>query len=197
MKDFDFEAVNVSVKEVVFNKERVIEVINTEKVDEPDENTFAKLKNSSFKNGRIDVDVYSQLLEDAPEHARGFIGLAFRINETDDYFEYFYIRPTNGRIEDPIRRNRAVQYFAYLNHTFDYFRERGITDYEGPADIGLNEWIHLTVILDNQKASFLVNDKKVLEVMPLIHSETSGGIGFFVDIGTRAYYKNINIQVKD
>lgn len=51
--------------------------------------------------------------------------------------------------------------------------------------------------LDNQKASFLVNGKKVLEVKPLIHSETSGEIGFFVDFGKRAYYKNINIQVKD
>ncbi|SUN62385.1 hypothetical protein [Streptococcus dysgalactiae] len=154
MKYFDFEAVNELVKEVVFNKERLIEVINTEKGDEPDENTFAKLKNSSFKNGRIDVDVYSQLLEDAPEHARGFIGLPFRINETDDYFESFYIRPTNGRIEDPIRRNRAVQYFAYPNHTFDYFRERCITDYEGPADIGINEWIHLTVIWITKRLPF-------------------------------------------
>lgn len=197
MKSFDFKTVNVSVKEISFNDESVIEVINTKKVEEPDENTFARFKGMSFKNGRIDVDVYSQLLDDAPAHARGFIGLAFRINETEDYFESFYIRPTNGRIDDPVRQNRAVQYFAYPKYTFDYFRERGITDYEGPADIGLKEWIHLTIILEDEKAQFLVNHKKVLKVNQLLHPSQSGGIGFFVDIGTRAYYKNLKIQVKD
>ncbi|MGT2775580.1 hypothetical protein ACVRZG_05895 [Streptococcus hyovaginalis] len=76
----------------------------------------------------VHVTINHLEVEDAPDFARGFIGLAFRISENDDYFESFYIRPTNGRTEDPIRRNRAIQYFAYPTYTFDYFREKGIMD---------------------------------------------------------------------
>lgn len=49
----------------------------------------------------------SRLLPDNPDFARGFIGIAFRINEDNSQFESFYMRPMNGRIDDPTRRSRA------------------------------------------------------------------------------------------
>ncbi|MFV8043930.1 hypothetical protein ACMZ6Y_01570 [Streptococcus pluranimalium] len=189
--------VHVTINHLEVEEGPVIEVIKSEKIDQFDENTYAKLEDVSFKNGRIEVEVYSQILEDAPDFARGFIGLAFRISENDDYFESFYIRPTNGRTEDPIRRNRAIQYFAYPTYTFDYFREKGIMDYEGPADIGLDEWIHLAVELDNNVGRFYVNNDLVLTVEDLIHQPRAGNLGLFVDIGTRAYFKNITILERD
>ena len=36
----------------------------------------------------------SRLLKDAPDFARGFIGIAYCINEDDTKFESFYVRPT-------------------------------------------------------------------------------------------------------
>lgn len=38
--------------------------------------------------------------------ARGFIGIVFRLR--DDRLEYIYLRPTNGRADDQVRRNRTL-----------------------------------------------------------------------------------------
>ncbi|MFQ6792764.1 MAG: hypothetical protein ACLRT4_08275 [Thomasclavelia sp.] len=185
--------INTKVDEVEFEHEKVIRVVKNEKIDEYDENTYAKLTDVKLKNGVIEVKVLSRLLIDAPDFARGFIGIAFRINEDDSYFESFYVRPTNGRIDDPIRKNRAYQYFAYPQYTFAYFREQGITDYEGPANIGLNEWIILKAVIENTKGEFYINDKLVLTVDQMIHDPSSGQIGIFVDTGTEGFFKDLKI----
>ena len=49
-----------------------------------------------------------------------------------------------------MRKNRALQYFSYPTYTFDYFRTAGIQDYEGPANIGLDEWVDLKVLVKDQ-----------------------------------------------
>ena len=48
-----------------------------------------------------------------PSFARGFIGLAFRVSASKDKFEGIYVRPTNGRADDQIRRNHSIQYFHF------------------------------------------------------------------------------------
>lgn len=185
--------VNTSYEETILNDVKVIRVVKNGKINEFDENTYVKLANSKFQNGIIEVEVLSRLLEDAPDFARGFIGIAFHINNDDSKFESFYIRPTNGRIKDPIRKNRACQYFAYPNYTFDYFREHEIKDYEAPADIGLDEWIRLKVIINDIKGEFYVNGKLVLTVDSLINDSMLGDVGIFVDTGTEGFFKNLKI----
>ena len=54
-------------------------------------------KGVEFSNGTIEVKVLSRLLPSAPEMARGFIGVAFRINEDSSKFESIYVRPKNAR----------------------------------------------------------------------------------------------------
>lgn len=197
---FDFTPVHTTSKLVEFEGELVLQVIKSEKIMEFDENTYCKVKDISFHNGVIEVKVLSRLLPDAPDFARGFIGITFRINKDDSSFESFYIRPTNGRLSDPIRKNRGTQYFSYPNYTFDYFREQGITDFESSADIGLDEWITIKAIIENQTAIFFVNDEKVpvLVVNNLIlGSETRGSIGLYVDIGTQGFFKGLKITSYD
>lgn len=80
-------------------------------------------------------------------------------NEQDSEFESFYVRPTNGRTcEDPVRHHRGCQYFFYPNHTFSYFRDHQITTYEAPANIDLDEWISLKAVIEDEKATFYLND---------------------------------------
>ena len=55
-----------------------------------------------------------------------------QMNHSNSEFESFYIRPTNGMTEDPIRKAHGCQYFSYPRYTFAYFREFGITEYEAP-----------------------------------------------------------------
>lgn len=197
---FEFTSVHTTSKLVVFEGEQVLQVIKSEKIMEFDENTYCKVADSSFHNGIIEVKVLSRLLPDAPDFARGFIGIAFRISDDDSSFESFYIRPTNGRVNDPIRKNRGTQYFSYPDYTFEYFRDRGITAFESSADIGLDEWITLKAVIEDQTATFYVNggDRPTLVVENLIlGAKTSGSIGLFVDIGTQGFFKDLKITSYD
>ena len=143
----------------------------------------------------------SHLLDDAPDLARGFIGIAYRINETDSEFESFYVRPTNGRTcTDPIRKSHGCQYFSYPGYTFAYFREFGISQYEAEVDIDLNEWISLKAVIEDEKATFYINDMvtPTLVVDDMKHGKgNKGAVGLFVDIGTEAFYKDLKITYFD
>lgn len=191
------KAVNVKCQKEFLADQAVIKVVKANKLMEFDENTYVKIADSVFHNGIIEVKMLSRLLADAPDFARGFIGIAFRISEDDSSFESFYVRPTNGQSSDPIRKHRAIQYFSYPKYTFDYFREKGITGYEGSADIELNEWINLKVIVTDERAEFFVNGQQVLLVDQLKHLDSQGQVGLFVDIGTEGYFKDLYITYFD
>lgn len=194
----DYIAVNTHLEESTINNENVLRVIKSNKIDQPDENTYVKLVDSDFHNGTIEVMLYSKLLDNAPSHSRGFIGIAFRIGDDDLSFESLYVRPTNGNTDDPVRKNRVLQYFSYPTYTFDYFRNKNFTDYEGPANINLNEWIKLKAIIKYDKADLYINDNLVLRVDDLKHGKYKrGSVGIFVDIGTDGYFKDLNITYDD
>ena len=134
-----FEAVNVITENRMINSENTLRVVKgPEKLMRFDENTYARLKDLTFRNGIIEVRMLSRLLPDAPDFARGFIGIAFRISPDDSEFESFYIRPANAMTDDPVRRAHGCQYFSYPGYTFAYFREYGIGGYEAPMNCGLD-----------------------------------------------------------
>lgn len=198
MDHTSFRAVHTAISTTELAGETVLRAVKAEKLMEFDENTYAKLIGTSFHNGVIEVDMLSRLLPDAPEFARGFIGIAFRISEDDAKFESYYVRPTNGRTDDPVRKAHGSQYFSYPRYTFSYFREHGITGYEAPVDIGLNEWIHLKAVVEDAYAEFFINGQLVLTVPDLMHGGSlRGAVGLFVDIGTEAFFKNLTVTVVD
>ena len=51
----------------VIDNEKVLRVVKSGKINEYDENTYAKLVDSSFHNGIIEVKMLSRLLKDAPQ----------------------------------------------------------------------------------------------------------------------------------
>ena len=167
---------------------------------EPDINTFAAVPESDFHNGIIEVDVCGNLLPDAPDYSRGFIGIVFRAAEDGREFESFYIRPTNGKTcTDPVRKAHGCQYFSFPGYTFSYFREFNITEYENPVDtIELNEWSHIKAVIVDDYGEFFVDGIKVLEVHGLKHGALSrGNVGLYVDIGTEGLFRNLNIVYDD
>ncbi|MBR5344885.1 MAG: hypothetical protein IK127_03590 [Clostridia bacterium] len=178
------------------------ETVEVRKIDKPlpDENTYLKAKGLSFHNGVIEVDVCGRLLPDAPDFARGFIGIVFRANEADSEFESFYIRPTNGKhCTDPVRKAHGCQYFSYPGYTFSYFREFGISEYENTVDsIALNEWSHIRAEIQDDRGIFFVDGVKVLEVNGFKHgSDSRGCVGLYVDIGTDGLFRNLIISPED
>jgi hypothetical protein len=199
MKLANFRPVNTFVNVDKVEGKETIQVTKDPKVTAFDEATFAKLVGSDFKNGIIEVKVLSKLLKNAPDFARGFIGIAFRIDESNSKFECIYIRPTNGRAEDQLRRNRSTQYFSYPDFKFDRLREEASGKYESYADMGLNEWIKIKIEVQDEKANLYLNEGElpVLLVNDLKHgANASGGIGLWVEVGTEGYFTDLQIENK-
>jgi hypothetical protein len=176
---------------------QVVKVIRDSTVEGADAPTFAKIKCIYFKNGTIEVKVLSRLLKNAPASARGFIGIAFRIDSLNSKFESIYLRPTNGRAEDQLRRNHSIQYFSYPDYKFDRLRKEAEGVYESYADMGLNEWITMRIEVKGKQAKLFLNNNKQpsLIVNDLkLGDNISGAIGLWLDIGTEAFFTDLKIR---
>ena len=192
--------VNTQIGNERFGGETVLRVVKGEsKLMRFDENTYARLVGSKFHDGTIEVRMLSRLLPDAPDFARGFIGIAFRIDGRDSQFESFYVRPTNAGADDPVRRAHGCQYFSFPGYTFAYFRQFGVTDYENAVDtIALGTWSHIRAVIDDDRGWFAVDDVPVLEVNGFKHGPHARGcVGLYVDIGTDGAFRNLKISPKD
>jgi hypothetical protein len=186
----------VSVSFTAVKGKKAVRVVKDSSIKDVDEATFAKLKNIDFKNGTIEVNVLSRLLKTAAPSDRGFIGVAFRINEDNSTFECIYIRPTNGRAEEQIRRNHSIQYFSFPDFKFSRLRKESPEMYESYADMGLNEWIKLRIVVKDKQAKLFLNNNKQpsLIVNDLKHGENaSGSIGLFTDVGTEGFFNGLKI----
>jgi hypothetical protein len=174
----------------------VVKVIKDSTLQAVDEATFVKIKDVDFKDGIIEVMVLSRLHQKARPSDRGFIGMAFRINADNSKFECIYIRPTNGRAEDQIRRNHSIQYFSFPDFKFPRLRKESPEMYESYADMGLNEWIKIRIEVKGKQAKLFLNDNKQpsLVVNDLkMGTDVSGALGLFVDVGTEGYFRDLKI----
>jgi hypothetical protein len=199
MSKENLEANQVYLSFVKIEGKDVVKVVADTTIKGTDEATIAKLKDFDFKNGTIEVKVLSRLMKNAPAFARGFIGLAFRIGEKNEKFEGIYIRPTNGRADDQIRRNHSIQYFAFPDYRFDKLRKTDPEKYESYADMWLNEWITIRIEVENAKAKLFLNNAKhpSLVVNDLkLGAENHGGIALWVGNWTEGHFKDLRVARK-
>jgi len=191
------EPINVFMSLEKLTGKEVVKVTKNPALKEVDQPTFVKIKGTNFQNGTIEVSVLSRLLPDANELARGFIGVAFRINEDNTKFESIYIRPTNARADDQIRRKRTLQYFSFPDFPFMRTRKETPGKYESYADMALNEWIKIKITVKDTKAQLFINDaaQPCLIVNDLKHgADAAGAIGLWVDVGTEGYFADLRIS---
>lgn len=80
----------------------------------------------------------STIMENAHPAARGFIGITFRASADNSKYETFYLRPTNGRADDQVRRNHTLQYMAIPGYDFDRLRKEAPEKYVSYADMDVN-----------------------------------------------------------
>ncbi|HLP94147.1 MAG TPA: alpha/beta hydrolase [Saprospiraceae bacterium] len=200
-----FEVRNVHAAIVQLNGEEVLKVErNLEAkpfdakrleatVDEP---TYVKLQGLAFENGTIEVKVLSRIQNPSPfEFARGFIGVAYRIDNNDSAFDAFYLRPANGRSELQKMRNHAVQYFAYPDFKFERLRKEFPETYETSAPVNINEWITLRIEVKGERAELYINNApySTMVIPKMLGKTAMGSIGLWVDIGTEGYFKDLKI----
>ncbi len=197
LKKENLKAVNSFMSLEKLDGEKVVRVIKDPIIKEFDEPTFVRINNLDFTNGTIEMTVLSRLLPDAPDFSRGFIGIAFHINDDYSKFESIYIRPTNGRADSQVRRNHSIQYFAYPDYKFQRLRKESPEMYESYADMGLNEWIQIRIEVHGQKAKLYINNNKQpsLIVNDLkLGDNIQGAIGLFVDVGTEGFFKDLKVR---
>ncbi|WP_296686118.1 hypothetical protein [Flavobacterium sp.] len=161
--------------------------------------TYVKIANLEMENGIIEVKVLSQIMKNSPfPAARGFIGLGYRIASDNKNFEGIYLRPSNGRADDQLRRNHSVQYFSYPGYTFSRLRKEANGVYETYADIGLNEWITMRVEIEGEKAVLYINNQKTPSflVQKMLGTSKNGSVALWVEIGTIGYFKDLKVIKK-
>jgi hypothetical protein len=201
-----FELHNVKGEVVEFQGKKVLKIErdllaipfdsnNVEKtVDEPHYARLADL--DDFENGTIEVKLYSELQNPAPYSGiAGFIGIYFRVKEDDSAFEGIYLRPKVGRSSNQRFRNHAVQYMSYPHAKFDTLRKIAPNRYEGSAPVALNEWIIMRLEVNGETAEMFINDMKYSSfiVDKMLGHHKKGGIGLYVDIGTKGYFRDLKV----
>ena len=196
------EAHGVSVEASTVGDRRALRVRLENDLDGGDADTYATRLDSDFQDGTIEVDVSSRVDPEAWFFvrwlARGFAGLTFR-NDDRGHFEAIYIRPMNGRVDDETRRAHAVQYISYPDWDFRRFRAEAPGQYEGPADIGPDEWIHMRIEVEGSVARLFLDDNETpaLVVDDLkLGSDRHGKVGLWVGPGTIAHFSNLKITPK-
>ena len=114
-------------------------------------------------------------------------------------FEGIYLRPANSRVDDQVRRNHSIQYFAYPDYDFARLRREAPEKYEAYTDIGLGEWAHMRVEVRQETARLYVNGAKrpSLVVTDLkLGPGHRGGVGFWVETGTIGYFSDLKITTE-
>ncbi|MBV9341285.1 MAG: hypothetical protein JO159_10410 [Acidobacteria bacterium] len=97
--------------------------------------SLAIVKLSNFQDGTIEVDLVGMPRSGSNSESRGFVGLAFRIQGDVDKFENFYLRFTNGRSDDQLRRNHSTQYSSFPDFPWSRLRQEAPGVYESYVDI--------------------------------------------------------------
>jgi hypothetical protein len=160
-----------------------------------DDSMLAVVPASDFKDGTIELDVSGSPIPQV-QNARGFIGVAFRVQAHADSFECFYIRPTNARCDDQVRRNHCVQYICGPAYSFRRLRAESPETYEAYADMEVGAWTHLKIEVAGTKARLYVNGAKqpALIVNDLKLGDAHGAIALWSHTFTDGYFANLRVN---
>ena len=127
------EGKNVSIAQTNYKGRSAIQLIATP--DALNATSYAVVTDALFRDGSIDVDLAGQPAAGAGGGARGFISIAFRL-QGDGAYEYIYLRPTNGRADDQVRRNHSTQYSSHPDFDFARSRQEAPEKYESYVRFG-------------------------------------------------------------
>jgi len=153
------------------------------------------LPGTSFHDGTIEVDVAGEPRAGATSDARGFVGVAFRVAADPSKYECVYIRPTNGRADDQVRRNHSTQYISMPEYEWSRLRREAPGRYESYVDLVPGEWTKIKIEVSGVKARLFVNNspQPVLVVNDLKHGDSEGAVALWIGLGTEAYFANLRL----
>jgi hypothetical protein len=163
--------------------------------DAKGEDTLAIVAGTEFRDGTIEVEVAGAPAAGAMEGARGFIGVAFRVQSGASKYELFYLRPTNGRADDQLRRNHSTQYVSFPEWPWQRTRQESPGLYESYVDLQPGVWTRVRIVVNGTKARLYVHgaEQPCLIVNDLKLGSAKGAIGLWVGPGTDGYFANLRV----
>ena len=148
------------------------------------------IEDSDFAEGTIDVDVRGRDVLD-----RSYVGIAFHRND-DKTYESVYLRPFNFRIDNPVRRQHAVQYIALPEYDWPRLRKDFPEEFENPVDASVapTDWVPLRVVVKAKAIQIYVGSVKspTLEVRKLGQHDR-GMIGLWTGNNSDGDFANLRI----
>ena len=188
--------VNVKAETVTFKGRKALQVRDAAAEGTGDEGRLAILPQTNFQDGIIEVELTGEPGPGAGEGARGFVGIAFRVAPDQSRFECIYLRPTNGRADDQVRRNHSVQYISIPGFPWPFLRKEFPEKYETYVDLRPAEWTKVKIEVRGEKVRLFVNgvEQPTLVVNDLKQGVSKGAIALWVGNGTVAHFSNLRIS---
>ena len=152
------------------------------------------VRDSEFQDGEFEVELAGEPGPGAAAAARGFVGMAFRVADGGTY-EAIYLRPTNGRAEDQVRRNHSVQYESLPDFPWSRLRKEFPEKYETYVDLQPATWTRYRLVAQGAKVALHVHGA----VQPTIlvtdaRSTRTGRIALWVGPGTVAHFAGLSVK---
>src|SRR5271168_54623 len=154
------EVRNVKAEAVDYRGRRAVRMLqstNDAATGDPRKESMAILAETDFQDGTIEVEIAGGPRAGAPADARGFMGIAFRVQPSGSKFECIYLRATNGRADEQIRRNHSTQYFSYPDFPWYRLRKENPGVYESYVDLEARVWTKMKIVVTGTKARLYVN----------------------------------------
>lgn len=191
---------NVKMEQVTYKGRKALRALDAAAANVADGIQLVILNKTEFQDGVIEVELTGEPAANAGAGARGFVGVAFRVaagaGKDATKYECFYLRPTNGRADDQVRRNHSAQYISYPDFHWQRLRKEFPEKYESYVDLVPGEWTKVKIEVRGDKARLYVHDapQPVLVVNDLKQGASQGQIALWVGTGTVAHFANLRVS---
>jgi hypothetical protein len=155
---------------------------------------IALIDGLDFSSGTLEVHLTGGVVPNpADTSSRGFVGIIFRSGPRGEHYENVFLRMTNGRANDQLRRNHAVQYERIPDAPWYKLRQEHAGQYESYADVAPGEWTTLRIVVEGTRARVFVNG--AAQPCLIVHDLTPGRgrIGLWVGASTVAYFSRLEV----
>ena len=160
-------------------------------------NPLVVIDGMEFSNGVIEAEIAGAPAPDAGEGARGFVGVAFRMQKDAKTYDAFYLRPTNGRAEDQVRRNHSAQYISNPAWPWPRLRKETPEKYEAYVDLEPGVWTKVKIEVRGEQARLYVHDQAqptLIITDVKTGAQGTGAVALWVGPGTIAHFRNVTIR---
>lgn len=157
---------------------------------------LALVEGLEFDNGVMEAEIAGTPRTDVFKDARGFVGIAFRVQPDLRTYDAFYLRPTNGRADDQVRRNHSAQYISHPAWTWFKLRAETPEKYESYVDLVPGEWTKIRIevrgavarlyVHGQPQPTLIVNDLKT-------GPDGRGAVALWLDASTEAHFRDLTV----